>query len=407
MKILIIHQYFNTPQSGGPLRSYYLARGLTSYGHEVEIITSHNQKNRLQKEISGFKVHYLPVFYDNALGFSRRIIAFIKFAWLAYRKAITLDKIDLCYAISTPLTTGWVAQKLKLLRNIPYIFEVGDLWPEAPVQMGAIKSPWLVNAIRRFEKSIYQQADHLVALSPGIKEGMIKTCPGNRVTVIPNMSDCKFYNLQPKDHVLESRFGVVDKLVVTYFGAAGKANHLEYLIEAARYANCNCSHLHFLIVAQGSELRRMKRLSKQYELTNINFLQYRNRAELRNVLNVTDVVYVSYADKPVLATGSPNKYFDGLASGKLMVVNFKGWLKDITEQHGIGYYVNPQKPRMLTDVLRPLVFDKEQLQQAQRNARLIAETFFSRGLAIQKLLKVLSSDKRELVRELEVYNLTA
>ena len=195
MKILIIHQYFNTPQTGGPLRSYYLAQGLASCGHEVEIITSHNHKNRLQREINGFTVHYLPVFYDNALGFTRRVIAFLKFAWMAYRKALTLDKIDLCYAISTPLTTGWVAKKLKLRCNIPYIFEVGDLWPEAPVQMGVIKSPWLIDALRRFEKSIYRQAKHLVALSPGIKEGIIKTCPQKIVTVIPNMSDCKFYSL--------------------------------------------------------------------------------------------------------------------------------------------------------------------------------------------------------------------
>ena len=172
MKVLIIHQYFNTPHSGGPLRSYYLARGLKSFGHEIEIITSHNQKTRLQKEIGDFKVHYLPVFYDNKLGFIRRILAFLKFAWLAYRKAITIDKIDLCYAISTPLTTGWVARKLKRRLGIPYVFEVGDLWPEAPVQMGVIKWPWLVSIIRRFEKSVYSNAEQLVALSPGIKEGI-------------------------------------------------------------------------------------------------------------------------------------------------------------------------------------------------------------------------------------------
>ena len=122
---------------------------------------------------------------------------------------------------------------------------------------------------------------------------------------------------------------------------------------------------------------------------------------------MTDVVYVSYANKPVLATGSPNKFFDGLAAGKLMVVNFGGWLKDITEQHGIGYYVNPEQPQILTDVLSPLVMDKDRLQQSQHNARLIAETFFSRGLAIQKLLKVVSPDRKEPTKEPEVYNLTA
>ena len=98
------------------------------------------------------------------------------------------------------------------------------------------------------------------------------------------MSDCKFYNLQQKDSRLESKFGVVDKLVITYFGAAGKANHLEYLVEAARYANGSNPQLHFLVVAHGSELKRIRQLSARYKLDNINFLSYRNRSELRKVL---------------------------------------------------------------------------------------------------------------------------
>jgi len=406
MKILIVHQYFNTPQTGGPLRSYYLARGLESSGYQVEVITSHHGKDPVSKEISGFKVHYLPVYYDNKLGFTARITAFMKFAWLAYLKALELKQVDLCYAISTPLTVGWVARRLKSRRNIPYIFEVGDLWPEAPVQMGVIKSDWLIKHLRRFEKNIYQNADHLVALSPGIKNNMLKTSPGASITTIPNMSDCRYFELGPKQPHLESKFGVADKLVVTYFGAAGKANHLEYLVEAARYAGCN-RKLHFLIVAYGSELNKLKKMANRYKLTNLEFLSYRNRSELRKILNVTDIVYVSYADVPVLATGSPNKFFDGLAAGKLIVVNFRGWLKDITLQHQIGYYVDPKKPQMLTELLNPLVLDKNRLLELQNNSRLLAETFFSRDQAIETLLKVLMKVGVEPVREPEVYNLTA
>ncbi len=234
MKILIVHQYFNTPESGGPLRSYYLAQGMKSHGYNVEVITSHNLKTPLEKQIQGIKVHYLPVFYDNHLRFLPRIIAFIKFAWLAYKKSLLIDGVDLCYAISTPLSIGWVANKLKATQDIPYIFEVGDLWPEAPIQMGVLKSSWLIKKIRRFEKTIYQGADRVVALSPGIKESILKSAPGCQVSVIPNMSDCQFFQMQPKEDSLEERFGVKDKMVITYFGAAGKANHLEYLLEAAR-----------------------------------------------------------------------------------------------------------------------------------------------------------------------------
>lgn len=407
MKILIIHQYFNTPQSGGPLRSYYLACGLSSHGHEVEVITSHKHHCRRVEEINGFKVTYLPVFYDNKLEFHSRIFSFLKFAWYAYRKALQVKNIDLCYAISTPLTIGWVAKQLKARRSIPYIFEVGDLWPEAPVQMGVIRSPWIIRRIRRFERSIYQEAERIVALSPGIRSSILKSSPSSQVTTIPNMADCQFFQAESKSPHLEREFGVQDKLVVSYFGAAGKANHLEYLIEAARLAQAGNRQLHFLIVAQGSELNRLKKLVKRYRLSNLDFLEYRNRADLRQVLNVTDVVYVSYADVPILTTGSPNKFFDGLAAGKLMIVNFKGWLKEIVERHQIGFYVNPKAPHILTDLLDPFVSNKDLLRKSQANSRLIAETFFSRELAVRKLLGILYHEELPSVKEQEVYNLIA
>ena len=346
MKILIIHQYFNTPESGGPLRSYYIAEGLKASGHEVEVITSHNGRTTQTKQIEGFRVHYLPVYYDNSLKFLGRILAFIKFAWLAYRKALTVNKVDLCYAISTPLSIGWVALKLKAKQSIPYIFEVGDLWPEAPIQMGILKSPWVINKVKRFEQRIYLGAESIVALSPGIKEHILKTSPHSKISIIPNISDCNFFQLESKDKGLENLYGVQSKTVITYFGAAGKANHLEYLLEAAKHAQSATTSLHFLIAAHGSELSRLRKLASQYKLENLNFLPYCNRAQLKKLLNVTDAVYVSYADVPILTTGSPNKFFDGLAAGKLIIVNFHGWLRDITERHEFGFYADPNRPEM-------------------------------------------------------------
>jgi len=407
MKILIIHQYFNTPESGGPLRSYYLAHGLISNGYEVEIITSHNLKSSLEKEVQGIKVHYLPVYYNNSLRFLARIYAFIKFARLAYKKALLINGVDLCYAISTPLTVGWVAWKLKSSHDIPYFFEVGDLWPEAPIQMGVVRSHWIIKPIKHFEKSIYAGADRVIALSPGIKQSILKTSPNSMVSIIPNMSDCQYFQMETKDNQLEKRFGVIDKMVITYFGAAGRANHLEYLLDAARHAQNTDSRLYFLVVAQGSELKRIKRLAAQYKLENLDFIPYCNRWQLKEVLNVTDAVYVSYADVPILTTGSPNKYFDGLAAGKLMLVNFKGWLKNITENHELGFYVDPKRPEIVTELLNPIALNRANLLRSQKKARTIAETFFSRELAVQKLLKSLNNEHQMVVNGLEVYTLTA
>ena len=221
------------------------------------------------------------------------------------------------------------------------------------------------------------------------------------------MSDCQFYQLEAKDPELELQFEVSDKTVVTYFGAAGRANHLEYFIEAAKASSQINQSLHFLVAAAGSELVRIKALARKYELHNLKFLPYCNRAELKKILNVTDVVYVSYADVPILVTGSPNKYFDGLAAGKLMVVNFNGWLRDITEQHNLGFYVDPNQPEILAKKLSAIIDDPAFLLKSQKNARMIAETFFSRELAVQKLLRTLGHEYPDVPKAPEAYTLTA
>ncbi|HTF80228.1 MAG TPA: glycosyltransferase, partial [Cytophagales bacterium] len=138
MKVVYLHQYFKTPQEGGAVRSYYLAKSLVDDGNEVEMITAHNAKEYEFKVVDGIRVHYLPVYYHNRLGFVGRVISFLKFMYMAYHKVTSIRNVDLCYATSTPLSIGWVALRLKSKHNIPYYFEVRDLWPEAPVQMGVL-----------------------------------------------------------------------------------------------------------------------------------------------------------------------------------------------------------------------------------------------------------------------------
>jgi hypothetical protein len=81
VKVLLIHQYFKTPESGGALRSYYLARALVEAEIEVNIITTYNGANIRKETIDGIDVHYLPVVYDNSFGFIKRIRSYMKFVW--------------------------------------------------------------------------------------------------------------------------------------------------------------------------------------------------------------------------------------------------------------------------------------------------------------------------------------
>ena len=133
VKILMLHQHFKTPMGGGAIRSYYLARALTDAGHRVVVITSGNDNHRRILAMEGIEIHFLPIPYDNRMKFYERGQAFVRYVIRASAAARPYKDFDVCYAISVPLTVGIIARWLKFRFGLPYIFEVGDLWPDAPI----------------------------------------------------------------------------------------------------------------------------------------------------------------------------------------------------------------------------------------------------------------------------------
>ena len=89
-------------------------------------------------------------------------------------------------------------------------------------------------AFFQLERFIYAEAQSIVALSEKIKAGIQKKIPGKQVHIIPNMADTDFYLPEPRIHALERRFNTEGKFVVSYIGAVGLANGLDFFMECAR-----------------------------------------------------------------------------------------------------------------------------------------------------------------------------
>lgn len=400
MKILYIHQYFKTPEEGGSIRSYYLAKGLVDAGHEVTMITAHSADQSI-RNIDGIQVHYLPVPYDNSFGFFQRIWSFWQFVRLAKKEAKKVSKHDLAYVMTTPLTTGFIATYLKKELNLPYYFEVGDLWPEAPIQMGVIKNRLLKKWLYSLERKFYFEADRVIALSPAIRNYVEKVSPNTKVYVIPNMADCQFF--EPQNNVGD--FSESNKFQVTYCGAIGKANQLEYLIASAKESNQQSLPIHFNIIGYGSEMKRLKSLAKRMQ--NVSFYPHSSKKCVKNLLEKSDAVYVSFKDVHVLGTGSPNKFFDSLAAGKLTIINFNGWIKQLISKNKCGFYHDPNSPKEFVKKMKVFLDSPELLSKYQKNGRKLAELYYDKDIQVTKLLKILNNELKFEVNESEVYILTA
>lgn len=376
MKILYLYQFFRTPDEGGILRSYYLATALAERGHEVTLLTTHQGRGVRKTAVDGFTVHALPVAYAQRFGFARRVFSYLKFAVWAFFHALRLPRPDRVYAASVPLTVGLTALGLRALRGVPYWFEVGDLWPQTPAELGVIRNRFLRKTLESFEKRVYRKAETIVAVSPAM-QAVIETRGGaGKTACLPNLADCDFFRPEPKKPVLEARFGTEGRFVVTYFGAMGRIVGLEALLAVARFCQAKTDKILFLLVGDGSEKPGLQRLAAG--LTNLRFLEPDNKTTLRDLLNVTDVVYVSFLPLPVLQTNSPNKLADALAAGRPVLMNLPGWHADLLLAQGAGWYAPPGSPESAWKILDSLLVNPDSLALAGNRARQLAEREFDR-----------------------------
>lgn len=388
MRVLYIHQYFRTPEEGGATRSFYLSSAMAKVGHDVTLITTHNKSQKTEKVIEGVKIIYLPVNYSNSFGFYRRIFSFMLFARAVIReiKHHNPSSFDLCYATSTPLTVGWAAIQIKDKFQVPFIFEVRDLWPEAPIQLGIIRNPFMKIALRAFEKYIYEQSMQIIALSPNMVEEIKKVVPWKDVKMIPNFSDPDLFK--------GSKRGLYknDKIIISYFGAAGYVNGLETLLKCAKTVQDD-SRIAFKVMAKGAVLNSIKRSVKQNKITNIQFLEYGGKEKVVDLLERSSFSYISFLPKKVLGANSPNKFFDSLAAGVPVIVNTKGWTSDLIDEYRCGFHHEFNDSLAFKNELQRFIQDPSLYAYASENALFLASNYFNREKVIQKLLTDLEQFK--------------
>lgn len=381
LKILYIHQYFKTPREGGALRSYYIAKAMVQAGHIVEVITTHNEASYLRTTIDGITVHYLPIAYHNSFHFAKRILSFLRFFLQSYRLATRIKCVDLNYVTSTPLTVGLTALRLKRKKNIDYVFEVRDLWPEAVVKIGAIRNKFVQRYLYRLEQKIYTQSQKIITLSPGMFTYIQKVVPSKPLLLAPNMSSVE--TIQPT--------ATRTPFTISYLGTLGKANHVDYLLDIAELMLNSYPEVRFYIMGEGAQKVQLEERVKNDRLTNVTFLAASNQDAVKGLLAKTDATYTSFLKIPILETNSPNKFFDSLAAGKLTIVSTNGWLRNLVEENHCGFYHDPENPYSFLEKIKPYIIDKGLLDKTQANARKLAETKFSVNRITEEILEFIAN----------------
>ena len=312
----------------------------------------------------------------------QRMLGFLRFVRLAKRIGRALPRPDIVFCTHTPLTIGLAGMDLGKYFRVPFVFEVRDLWPQALINLGVLKNPLVIHWMRRMERKIYQAADHIVALSPGMKAGVLAAGVKDQdVTVIPNASDLDlFHPSLPRDPGRE-RLGLGTRFAAIYFGGMGYANGLEYAIEAARILkHRGRDDIAIVLHGSGGQRSYYEQLVGQYGLQQSVIFSdpVPDKTKVAELVAACDVCLTIYrATKE--QSWSPNKMFDALAAGRPVIINVGGWLGETIVQNECGMAVHPEHPSQLADALVELEANRSLVARMEERSRELAETKFARG----------------------------
>jgi glycosyltransferase involved in cell wall biosynthesis len=380
MQILYLHQFFITRAGVGGTRSYEFARRFVARGHRVRMVTAGEGAS----SVDGIDVVGVPGAYSDYMSATAatdrdRMLAFGRFAAGATAAALRGSRPDVIYATSPPLTIAVPALAAAARWRAPLVFEVRDLWPEAPIQMGALSNPRLQAQARSLERQAYRRARRVIALSPGIREGVIASgVPEGKVVLVPNASDLDLFRPSPPPPADE-------RFVVSYFGTMGEANDLTLAIEAARLL----PDMSFVLMGDGKRRAELERTAPP----NVEFPGPAASKEAVAALAARSGACLTlFKDVPVLATNSPNKLFDTFAAGRPAIVNMDGWMRELVEDNDAGLYVRDAAE--LAQKLAWLRAHPEEVSRMGRNGRDLAEREFDRDLLAGRVLQVLEEVAR-------------
>ena len=386
MRIIYLHQHFCTPAMAAGGYSYEWARRFVRHGHEVHVVAADRsaEGSRWRETLEdGIHIHWYPVAYSNSMRYRRRMGSFFHFAWVAGRKAVSLPG-DVVIASSTPLTIALPGAYVARKKSIPMVFEVADLWPEMPIAVGALRSRPAIAAARWLERFAYRHSAHIVAQSPGVKDGVVAAgYPPEQVAVVPTCCDREYFQVSAEagQEFRRQHDWLGSRPMVLYGGSMGHLNGVDYLARLAAIVGRRDPEICFVVVGTGAEESKVRHEAESLGVLGRNFLMLPPipRRQMPAVLSAADIATSVFIDLKEMWSNNASKVFDALAAGRPIAINHQGWLADMIRQSNCGLVLDVHDLETSADQVVCAIRDRQWLAQAGAAATRLARERFDRA----------------------------
>jgi glycosyltransferase involved in cell wall biosynthesis len=327
------------------------------------------------EEMHGIRVVRLKTFIARNKGVLLRTLDFLSFMIVSFVAGLAQKRPDVVMSTSPQFFAALGAWATAAVRGLPYIFELGDLWPASISAVGAVRGGVALRAMERVELFLYRRARAVIALTRSFKQDLVMRgiSPG-KIIVARNGVDLALYHPRTRDQTLADELGLADRLVIGYIGTLGMAHALENVLRAAQLLRDN-DRIRFLFVGSGASKDTLQAQAKQQALPNVVFVDRQEKSRMPVYWSLCDLALVHLKDSPVFATVIPSKMFEAMGMGvPILLVAPQGEASEIVIDQGVGYWVPAEQPEQLVEAILRISSDRQhRLAAADRAYRAAAQ----------------------------------
>ena len=353
MRVLILTQWF-TPEP--TLKGIEFAKELMERGHSVQVVTGFPnypggtyirgyQVRLIEKEtMEGVSVIRLPLYPSHDRSALRRIANYVTFAVAAaVVSPFAIRRADVAYVYHPPATIGLPALSLRLLRRVPFVLDVQDLWPDTLEATGMVRSIRVLGLVGLWTRVVYRFASRVSVLSPGFKRKLIlRKVPESKISVTYNWAPT--VPTSEKGLAQEVAAKLAGKFNVVFAGSMGPAQALHEVLNAASLIAHELEDVQFVMIGGGVEVTLLKDMAHDMGLSNVVFIPRMPLTEIGSVLQLADVLLVHLRADPLFEITIPSKTQAYLAAGKPILMAVGGDAADLVENAQAGVRCAPEDP---------------------------------------------------------------
>lgn len=405
MRILYVTQNYLPEMGAGPGRVSELSREWVAAGHSVQvlapvpnapsgIVPPEFRGRWLYRDVDPHGVEATRTWIYTAAnkGRVRRSIAFASFGVISTLTGIIASqRPDVVIGSSPQLLAAAGGLAIGLLRRVPWVFEVRDLWPESIVAVGALpaSSP-VVRVLSGVSHVMYTLARRIVVVTESFRDDLAsRGVPLSKMAVIPNGVDLAKFVPRAANAADRREMGGDARFVVSYLGTHGMAHDLGRILDVAGRMLAR-KDVAFAFVGDGAERVALEERARRERLTNVRFLGVQPRDRMPALYAASDMCIVPLRKSELFTTVLPSKIFEMMGMAKPIVLAVDGEARRLVEQARAGRFVPPGDSEALRGAIESMLSDPRELPRyGERGREFVAREYDRKALA-QRYLKVLA-----------------